>query len=199
VTQDATCIPLPPVSVGTSLLDAPAPSCDRSGISWSPSDNLNKSCGGQSSVTLTATSAGHLACLGDYTLSSGDGFASVFVASGSGAPVLAIRQREVSSGGNGFNITGYYFHVSPSTGQYTFYRIDANGAPTTVPVHTLQGPLAAHFVLGILYHSHSFTLYVNGVPVGTATDLTYTTGGFGICADQGSVTFRDAQVFPLAG
>ncbi len=204
-TEDATCVPPPPVSVGSPLLNATAPTCDASGTSWTASSDTTKTCDGQASVTLTTSSSASLACIEDFGVSSGDGYASVYVGNGTGDPVIGIRQAQVAQGNNGFIVTGYYFKVDPQAGQYLFYKIDSSGQPGTGTLHSLQGPLAAHFVLGVLYQGDSFTFYVNGVDVGNATDATYTTGGFGLCVDhqnaatQGSATYRTAQVFPLAG
>ncbi len=197
-TQDATCVPPPPVSAGTPLLNATAPTCDASGVAWTVNTNTTKACNGQASTTLTATSTTSLACIEDFNLASGDGYASVYVTNGSGDPVIAIRQAQVPQGNNQVQITGYYFKVDPGSGQYLFYKVDSSGAPGTATLQSLQGPLAQHFVLGVLYQGSSFTFYVNGVNVGSASDPTYTTGGFGLCVDQGATTYRTAQVFPLA-
>jgi hypothetical protein len=202
VTDDATCVPPPPTSVGTPpLLNATAPTCDASGTNWTLLDNTTKTCNAQVSLSLATTSptVKALACIEDFDLSSGDGYASVYVTSGSGNPVIAIRQAKVQQGGGAFTVSGYYLKVDPHAGQYIFNTIDSNGVSNTSSPNSLAGPLAQHFVLGVLYQGHSFTFYVNGVDVGTATDSTFTTGGFGLCVDQGSATYRTAQVFPLAG
>jgi hypothetical protein len=54
------------------------------------------------------------------------------------------------------------------------------------------------FALGVAFKGSQLTFYVNGQQIGTATDSSFTTGWTGICAWQGSSSFRDAQVFPLA-
>src|SRR5262249_32632276 len=152
---DATCLPRPPDGVAqTLILNSPAPICDTSGINWTQLDNTNHHCNGQTSVQVTApTSAGtSLACLEDFTLSSADGYASVYVTKGNGSPFLGVRQRQVQGAGATFTVAGYYLQVLPAQGQYAFYRLDGKTTTTqSLASGTLAGSLAQDFVMGIAY------------------------------------------------
>src|SRR5262249_304415 len=142
-------------------------------------------CNSQTSVTLKATSQTSLACAESFNLSSANGYASAYVSKGDGDPVLAIRQAV----GAGSTVTAYYFKIILATSQYVFYKVDANGPPHEVHPKTIPGgALAKDFVLGILYKGKTFTFYINGQPVGSDTDTTFSTGGFGLCVDHGATS-----------
>ena len=220
VTDDATCVPLPPSppfqSTATPLAQDAAPGCDVSTISWTLYGNTQKDCSVASTdgTVLTATSQQLLGCLDAESVRTADGYVSMLAKGGNGNPVLAFRQSQLSSGGNTFTAIGYFFKVIPSADSFLLYRIDNQGeAPVTSGA--LPAPLAAHFVMGVLYQGSHFTLYINGQTVGSATDPTanaqvratpaspaapppaLTSGWFGICVDGGAATFRHTVVYAL--
>src|SRR5262249_14839792 len=84
VSDNASCIPAPPVPHGQSILDSPAPLCDASGTSWSENTDTVHTCNGTTSVTLKDTSQTTLACEVDFGLVSPDGYASVYITKGDG-------------------------------------------------------------------------------------------------------------------
>ncbi|HEV2460883.1 MAG TPA: protein kinase [Ktedonobacterales bacterium] len=220
VSDDATCVPLPPSppfqSTATPLAQDAAPGCDVSTISWTLYGNTQKDCSVASTdgTVLTATSQQLLGCLDAESVRTADGYVSMLAKGGNGNPVLAFRQSQLSSGGNTFTAIGYFFKVIPSADSFLLYRIDNQGeAPVTSGA--LPAPLAAHFVMGVLYQGSHFTLYINGQTVGSATDPTanaqvraapaspaapppaLTSGWFGICVDGGAATFRHTVVYAL--
>ncbi|MGO8950885.1 MAG: protein kinase domain-containing protein [Ktedonobacterales bacterium] len=202
VSDDANCIPPPPSSVqGTPVLSDSSPGCDTSRTAWTPYNNTTRKCSNVDGTELTATTTGELGCLEAQQNTTTDGYASVFVTQGTGSPVLAFRQDLVPAGSGGTEFsTGYFFEVSAQNDTFTVYRIDSSNVSTTiVPGAGIPGQLAAHYVMSVLYSGNTFTFYINGQSVGTASDTNtpaISSGWYGLCVDGGTASFRAAQEFP---
>ncbi|PWT78552.1 MAG: hypothetical protein C5B60_01005 [Chloroflexi bacterium] len=198
--DDATCVPPPPPSfAGTSVLDEPSPGCLPSAVAWTPYSDTNKDCSTTDGTKLTATTTGTLGCLEAQSVTTSNGYASVFVTQGSGSPVLVFRQGE--TGTTVLTSTGYFFKVTAQTDQFVFYRIDAT-ASTVIQHGAIPGQLAAHYVMSVLYTGSAFTFYINGQSIGTATDSgtpAISNGWYGLCVDGGTASFRSAQNRSAAG
>jgi hypothetical protein len=197
ISDNADCVPAPPASfTGTEVLDEPSPGCVSSSVIWTPYNNTTKECSDTDGTKLTATASGQLGCLEAQAIKTSDGYASVFVTQGTGSPVLVFRQGEIqNSGGTVFSSTGYFFKVSAQTDQFTFYRVDATGS-TTIQTGSIPGQLAAHYVMSVLYTGSTFTFYINGHTIGSATDPAtpaISSGWYGLCVEGGEVSFRSAE------
>jgi serine/threonine protein kinase len=206
--DNADCVPAPPSSVtGAVVLNEPSPGCLPSSVTWTPYSNTGKDCSATDGTQLTAKSSGQLGCLEAQQITTSDGYASVFVTQGTGSPVLVFRQGEIQSNGTGvFSSTGYFFKVTAQTDLFVFYRVDSTGTITTIRSGGIPGQLAAHFVMSVLYTGSTFTFYINGQPIGSATDSAtpgsgtpgtttpaISSGWYGLCVDGGEVSFRSAQ------
>ena len=196
VSANATCVPAPPSSVtGNAVVNDPSPGCVSTATAWTPYNNTTKNCSSTDGTQLTATAASQLGCLEAQPDVSTDGYASVFVTQGNGTPVLVFRQGETGTGAT-LSSTGYFFEISAQNDTYTFYRIDSSGPTTLVSAAAIPGTLATHFVMSVLYVGNTFTFYINGNNVGTATDTTapaISKGWYGLCVLEGSSSFRSAQ------
>jgi hypothetical protein len=199
ISDDASCIPTPPATVTEPpVLDAASPGCGPSPVTWKLYDNTDINCSATSGTELTATSNKQLGCVDAQQVTSSDGYASIFVTQGSGSPVLAFRQgEEPGQSSTTVTSTGYFFKVSISSqaAQFVFYRIDSSGS-TVITNGDVPGQLAQHFVIGVLYSGTTFNFYINGQPIGNATDsLTpaIASGWYGACVDGGTVSFRSGQ------
>jgi hypothetical protein len=56
--------------------------------------------------------------------------------------------------------------------------------------------------MSVLYTGTTFNFYINGQPIGSATDSntpTISNGWLGLCADSGSVKFQTAQDYKATG
>jgi hypothetical protein len=197
ISSDANCMPPSPVQ-GTQILNDASPGCVSSGVNWTIYANTEKTCSQINGTVLTDTASQSLACLEAQSVTAANGYASVFVTKGSGDPVLVFRQGETPGGGTVANSTGYFFKVAPGSEQFVFYRIDSSGS-TILQSGTIPGALAQHFVPGVAYTGTTFTLYINGVQVGsTVTDShspAISSGWYGLCVDHngGSASYRSAQ------
>jgi tRNA A-37 threonylcarbamoyl transferase component Bud32 len=199
ISDDANCIPAPPTPItGAPLLNQASPDCGPSDVTWTRYNNTGLACSAGDGTELTATSTTQLGCVEAQQVTTADGYASIFVTQGSGSPVLAFRQGEEPGQSNTtVNSTGYFFKVStsPQGPQFVFYRIDSSGS-TIITNGSVPGQLAQHFVMGVLYSGNTFNFYVNGRPIGNATDsntLAINSGWYGACVDGGMVAFRSAQ------
>jgi serine/threonine protein kinase len=195
VTDDATCVPPPPSQVSaTPLLNDTAPDCDSSGVNWTRTNFLQKSCPGTGGTQIGATTLQTLACLDAESAVTSNGYVSVLVTSqsGNGSAVLAFRQGKQTTTGNGFVLTGYYFKVSPAQNTFVLYKYDGH-ASRSITSNSLP-QLAQHFVMGVLFADNHFTLYINGHEIGAGFEAqgTTSTGWFGICADSGTEVFKYA-------
>jgi serine/threonine protein kinase len=205
VSANADCVPAPPPSVtGAIVLNEPSPGCQSSAVIWTPYNDTAKDCSATNGTSLTATTSGTLGCLEAKSITTADGYASVFVTQGTGSPVLVFRQDLIQSNGTGvFSSTGYFFEVlvKGQSDQFVFYRIDATGN-TPIRNGVIPGQLAAHFVMSVLYTGSTFTFYINGQTIGSATDSgtpAISSGWYGLCVDGGEVSFRSAQNRSAAG
>jgi serine/threonine protein kinase len=195
VTDDAPCVPPPPSQVSaTPLLNDTAPDCDSSGVTWTSTNFLQKSCPDTGGTQIGTTALQTLACLDAESAVTSNGYVSVLVTSqsGNGSAVLAFRQGKQTTPGNGFVLTGYYFRVSPAQNSYLLYKYDGH-ATQRITSNSLP-QLAQHFVMGVLFAGNHFTLYINGHEIGAGFEAqgTASTGWFGVCADSGAEVFKYA-------
>jgi serine/threonine protein kinase len=215
ISDNADCVPAPPPSVtGAMVLNEPSPGCVPSGVTWTRYNDTNLDCSATNGTSITATTSGTLGCLEAKSITTSDGYASVFVTEGTGSPVLVFRQDLIPGNGTGvFSSTGYFFEVliKGQSDQFVFSRIDATGNKT-ITNGVIPGQLAAHFVMSVLYSGSTFTFYINGRMIGSATDPATTgsgtpgsgtpvisSGWYGLCVDGGQVSFRSAQSQKVAG
>jgi hypothetical protein len=203
--DDATCVPPPPPSFkGTMVLNAPSPDCLPSGVAWRLYNNTNTACSTTDGIELIATTFGTLGCLEATSVTTSNGYASVFVTQGTGSPVLVFRQGLRSSiGTTVVTSTGYFFKVmvTGKVDQFIFYRYDGTGS-RTIQTGQIPGQLAAHYVMSVLYIGSTFTLYINGQMIDTETDPgtpAISSGWYGLCVDEGTASFRSAQNQNTAG
>jgi tRNA A-37 threonylcarbamoyl transferase component Bud32 len=196
--DDATCVPRPPSAITSQpILFAPAPSCDGQG-SWTVAQSTNRDCSqrGTEGVVIAPTQPNALGCVYAQSAITTSGYASILVHPSSGGDVvLGVLNSQSGGSGNVFYITGYYLQISAAQQSYRFYKELSGGEIDTIATNTLSGPLAAHFVVSVLYGGGNFTFYVNGNQVGTATDPTFTQGWLSLCASGGSVGERDALLY----
>jgi serine/threonine-protein kinase len=200
------CVPAPPVQVQPALLQDPAPSCDRY-AAWTPESNTTPKCeAGGVTLSTVSPSSSALACLDARNTTVGDGYVSVLVTRTSGGVALGFRERLGNPTGTGYYIEGYYVLLLPTPpdphshlDRYEVIEQDAAGNSTPIGSVALLPKIPDQtFALGVAFKGSQLTFYVNGQQAGTATDSTFTTGWTGFCVYQGSSSFRDAQVFPLA-
>ena len=85
--------------------------------------------------------------------------------------------------------------------QYELFQLDKQGHSHPVgDIGTFSKPLAPHFALSLQFKGSQFTLYVNGNQVQSFTDSAIVGAGWvGLCTVQGSSTFKNAELFQLAG
>lgn len=201
ISDDATCTPTAPTSITKpATVSDPAPTCysGSGATSWTPASNTNIACAGVDGVSIQPTAAsGVLGCLFAQNATTTSGYASMFVyPSGSGSAVLGILQNEVPTGATTYNVDGYFLKiVGGASPHYVFDKVDNQGKSTTITSGAISSSLAAHYVVGVLYNVGSFTFYINGQSIGTASDSTYTSGWLSLCADGGPVAVKDALLY----
>lgn len=197
--DDASCIPKPPSAITSQpILFAPAPSCDGQG-SWAIAANTDRGCSQRATegVVITPTQANTLGCVYAQSAITSSGYASVLAHPSSGGNAVLGVLNSQSGGGSGsaLNTTGYYLQISAAQQSYRFYKELSDGSIATITTSTLSGPLAAHFVVSVLYGTGNFTFYVNGNQIGTATDTQFSQGWLSLCANGGSVGERDSLLY----
>jgi len=211
--SDMQCLPSPPAGVGKVVLAEASPSCPGgagSAAGWVKESFVDVAClsdGGGAKITSTAAAGStNLACLDARGVSTTDGFLMVLVTRGTGSVALGFRESFGDSSGSGNNITGYYIVLSPGNDpaqliQYELFQLDKQGKSHQVgDSGTFAKPLAPHFALGLQFKGSQFTLYVNGNQVQSFTDSAIGSAGWaGLCTLQGSSTFKNAELFQLAG
>lgn len=201
------CEPPSPAPVGLLKIWAPIPYCQSSGVAWTLSNGTTPDCSTDAKqLYIVPATSSQLACVNAQGIPTTDGYATVLAApqstTASSNVILAFREGTGDATGgtpNTVHITGYYFEVSPATGQYALYKSDATGTQTVVPngSASLPASLPASFVLGVRYHGSQIDLYINGQLLVTTTDSTFSQGWVGICADHGTVGFSNLEVFAL--
>ncbi len=170
---------------------------------------MDVACPSDGGVKITSTAGAgstNLACLDARGVSATDGFLTVLVTRGTGGVALGFRESLGDSSGSGNNITGYYIVLSPENDpaqliQYELFQLDKQGHSHPVGANgTFAKPLAPHFALGLQFKGSQFTLYVNGNQVQSFTDSAIGGAGWvGLCTLQSSSTFKNAELFQLAG
>ncbi|MBF6589838.1 MAG: hypothetical protein IVW57_04810, partial [Ktedonobacterales bacterium] len=197
--DDVTTPPPPPDGAGTLVLSDPAPTCDQPiGPHWTTDNATKLTCDSAGHTVVTAQSSSQSACIGAMGTVIKDGYFSVIANPQSGAVILAFRQSNGQSNGTTVNIAGYLFQVDRANGTYGLFKLDAAEQVTTIKQGSLPGPLAQHFAVGALFKGGTLSLYINGQPLDTATDATFTQGWVGLCTD-GTTTYRDVQAYSAAG
>ncbi|HZC76281.1 MAG TPA: hypothetical protein VE258_00950, partial [Ktedonobacterales bacterium] len=211
--SDVQCLPSPPAGVGKVVLAEASPSCPGGAggaAGWQKESFVDVTCPSDGDVKITSTAAAgstNLACLDARGVSATDGFLTVLVTRGTGSVALGFRESlGDSSGSSGNNITGYYIVLSPGSDpaqliQYQLFQLDKQGHSHLVgAIGTFAKPLAPHFALGLQFKGTTFTLYVNGNQVQSFTDSAIGGAGWvGLCALQGGSTFKNVELFQLAG
>ena len=212
--QDVT-TPLPPPSGVDSTasnvkISDPSPFCPQDQqptTPWQKSSNVATSCpgGGGNGVDLTATDSTHLGCIQRKDVPQDDGYVAAIAQPASGAVVLGFRQGEGNTSGGLTNITGYYFQINPAGKTYQIFKVDGNGTATNLmPTDgALNGTLAAHFEVGVLYQGSQITPYINGIKLPSVTDTSFTSGWMALCTSgisgaSGETTYTNALMYPLA-
>lgn len=195
------CFPAAPVPIGAPLLADRAPSCDgQPQYQWLATNFTKPACPAGGGLSLTATAQHTLACMNAQGVVASDGYVSATTEPASGQAVLAFREAK-GSGGDTYNITGYYFSISQAGSPapvYVLYSVDASGMSHTINQGTLSSPVAGPVTLGVLFQSKQLTLYINGQQVGSVSDPTYRQPGWvGVCT-TGTSTFRDVQLYAPA-
>ncbi len=209
---DMQCLPSPPAGVGKVVLAEASPSCPAGAggaAGWQKESFVDVACPSDGGVKITSTPAAgstNLACLDAHGVSATDGFLTVLVTRGTGSVALGFRESLGDSSSSGNNITGYYIVLSPGNDpaqliQYELFQLDKQGKSHQVgAIGTFAKPLAPHFALGLQFKGSQFTLYVNGNQVQSFTDSAIVGAGWvGLCTVQGSSTFKNAELFQLAG
>ena len=198
MSADMTTPPPPPAGAGTNVLTDPAPGCDQAQATWTKDNATGFACNSAGLPTITAQSSSQSACIEQPTTILADGYFEVIAQPQSGGAILAFREGNGQSSSTATvtttNITGYFFKVDRSAGNYALARFDASGQATIVKQGHLPASLAPHFALGVLFKGGAITLYINGVQLDSATDTTFTSGYIGLCTD-GMVTFSHAQAY----
>ena len=199
-TAQQDCFPTPPVPVGQPLLADHSPSCDaQSQYQWQATNFTTPDCPTGSGLSLTSTSPHSLACMNAQGVTAPDGYLGATVERKSGPAVLAFREAK-GSGGDTFNITGYYFAIGQGEATaplYTLYTIDAAGRSHILGDGTISASLASSVSMGIEFKGGQISLYVNGTRLGTFTDSTYSQGYIGVCTG-GTAVFHDVQLYSPA-
>lgn len=83
------------------------------------------------------------------------------------------------------NYSGYSFQVDPGLGnKFAFRRYDANGVELSTPLAVAAFPVGFNknepHAVSVTVKGNTFTGYIDGVAVLTATDNTYQSGGAGL-------------------
>jgi hypothetical protein len=210
--------PQAPPGTGAILFSDPAPLCETAGPPWVVDDQTGHTCASDGGIVVTAQSSNTLACVEQHAITPADAYVSALVTPHSpieasqadqaraGAPsapsstdvVLGFRLSTGQSNGNTLQITGYYFKIQLPSELYTLYKTDSSGTFTQISTGSLPKSVAAHFAPGVLFKGNTLKLYVNGVQIAQPlSDASYTKGWIGLCTD-GSVIFKDVQVYGLA-
>lgn len=206
ISQDVTTPPPPPAGVDAAnpLVSDPSPSCGGGPTTpWEKSLNVSTSCPSGGGVDLTATTQGSLGCIQRKDPTQTDGFITTIAQPVSGSVVLGFRQGEgnavgsTSTPSSQFNITGYYYQIDPAAKAYTIYKVDPDGKVLPVTNGSLNGTLAAHFAVSVLYKGNQITPYINGFALPSTTDTTYTSGWMALCT-PGETIFSNTLMYPLA-
>ncbi|HEU5348466.1 MAG TPA: protein kinase [Ktedonobacterales bacterium] len=201
ISQDVTTPPPPPAGVSNSLvLSDPSPTCNQEPTTpWTKSNNVTTSCPDDGGVTIKATAQQSLGCISQQAVIQTDGYMTAIAQPVNGSVVLGFRQGNGTTQGAQTNITGYYYLVNPTTASYTIYSVDANGNPHSIMSEpaSIGGTPANHFAISVLYKGSQMTLYINGIPLKTVSDATYSSGWVALCT-QGETTFSKVQVYKLA-
>ena len=163
------------------------------------SSNVTTACPDSGGVDLTATSTTNIGCIQRKDVPQDDGYVATIAQPASGSVVLGFRQGEGNTNGGVTNITGYYFQIDPAGKTYQIFKVDGNGTVANLmPTDgTLNGTLAAHFEVGVLYKGSQITPYINGIALPTVTDTSYTSGWMALCT-TGETTYTNALMYPLA-
>jgi type II secretory pathway pseudopilin PulG len=208
ISADVTSPLSPPSGVDSATanlkISDPSPFCPQDQqptTPWQKSSNVTTACpgGGGNGVDLTATDSTHLGCIQRKDVPQDDGYVATIAQPASGSVVLGFRQGEGNTNGGVTNITGYYFQIDPAGKTYQIFKVDGNGTVANLmPTDgTLNGTLAAHFEVGVLYKGSQITPYINGIALPTVTDTSYTSGWMSLCT-TGETTYTNALMYPLA-
>jgi serine/threonine-protein kinase len=186
--------PPAPAGVGALTFSEALPACDTVfANAWQLDDQTKLDCGADG-AKVTAKAANALACV-EFNHATPDAYISALATQGSGDVTLGFRVNHAQGTGNTFQVTGYYFRVTPTTHAYTLFTIDAAGKGTTIASGTIPATLAQHFAIGARYSGTTIALYINGVQIGApVTDSAFSTGGMSLCT-TGVTTYRAYQVY----
>lgn len=103
---------------------------------------------------------------------------------------------------SGSSYAGYDFQVDPGLGnKFAFRRYDYNGAELSTPLSTASFPagfnISAPHKVEVLVKGNTFTAFVDGKQVLTATDSTYSSGKVGFRTwDSSNACFDNLTVTP---
>ncbi|HEX6799243.1 MAG TPA: protein kinase [Ktedonobacterales bacterium] len=202
VSDDATCTPKPPSQIPASTqptVSDPAPTCLSNTVAWTTATSTTTGCAGSDGVIIQPTSSTATGCLFAQQATTTSGYASMLVKPSDGSSaVLGILQNKVPPGSNIYRVDGYYLAVTGgASATWAFIKVDDQSKSTTLASGNIASPgLAQHFVVGVLFSQGSFTLYINGQQIGTASDSTITSGWLSLCAQSGPVAVKDALLYP---
>jgi len=103
---------------------------------------------------------------------------------------------------SGSNYSGYSFQVDPGYGnKLIFRRYDLNGAELAIPIAAANPPAGfdwnAQHKVEVEVVGSTFTAYIDGSPVLTASDSTYTSGAAGLRTwGNSNACFDDLSITP---
>jgi hypothetical protein len=202
VTSGPVTPPTLPPGLGSIVFTSPAPLCDTNDpATWTLGSNAQKSCPNGSNSTMTSlasTSPDSLGCMfadqgGSATIPQ-NGYLVAQISSPSGQVALGFRQGVGDQVGGGFQVTGYYIAVDSAASQWSLYKVDHAGAPTTIASGSLSQNLGSTFYIAALFVGGTLTITIGDQTLPSQTDSDFGNGWVAACT-KGSATFSNIVVY----